>query len=280
MTAKGQPSSTAIYMALARALADREPGLAGFSDPVAIRLLPAWYVARLDQIAHHPRSLRSRLLKFMSQGLASVPLRTVAIDEALKRRPLPAQFAILGAGLDTRAWRLRELFQCTVFEIDLPLTQQYKRDRVASIPLAVREIRFVPIDFERESLTAILDTAGHDPAIPTTWLWEGVIPYLSQNSIRATLKTIAERSARGSRLLAQYSTPNTLRTLLGILPWLMGEPFRSLFSQEQMDELLSQFGFSVVSDESAADWAKKYTGDNRRVSRFLASERLAISERK
>ena len=90
--------------------------------------------------------------------------RTVAIDAEL-RNPVAPQVVILGAGLDGRAWRMRELATSLVFEVDHPDTQQQKLQRVASLAREARDIRFVPVDFGR-GLAPALEAAGHDPRLP------------------------------------------------------------------------------------------------------------------
>src|SRR5207245_167359 len=127
-------------------------------------------------------------------------VRTVAIDEEVRAAAAP-QVVILGAGFDGRAWRMPELAGTVVFEVDHPDTQRDKVARAAALPRLAREIRFVPVDFTRESLEEKLAAAGHDPARPTTWLWEGVVMYLTRPEIQATLAVVARRSTPGSRLV-------------------------------------------------------------------------------
>ena len=130
--------------------------------------------------------------------------RTIAIDEARARRAASPQVVILGAGLDGRAWRMPELRDVTVFEVDHPDSQREKQARAAALPRIAREVRFVPVDFTHDRLDDALAAAGHDPARPTTWIWEGVVMYLERADIEATLRVIQRRSAPGSHLVVLY----------------------------------------------------------------------------
>ncbi len=137
-----------------------------------------------------------------------IALRTAAIDTAVRDAIAAGatQLVILGAGYDGRAWRMPELAGVKVFEVDHPATQGDKRARVAELPPATGIVSFVSIDFERESLDAVLDRAGHDRSSPTCWIWEGVVMYLTRDAMRATLAGIAGRSAPGSTLIVNYHT--------------------------------------------------------------------------
>lgn len=279
----GEPSSTAIFVALGRAAADRQRKVARFSDPIAIRLLPERYVRALDRIARDepPSSWRERRLRWLVRRLVRwAPLRTLAIDDALRGALGTAtQVVILGAGLDARAWRMTELADRVVWEVDHPATQAYKRERVAPLRPAAREVRFVPVDFERESFAEKLAAAGHDAARPTAWIWEGVVIYLDAAVVEATARLVASRSAPGSRLAVTYATPSLARALMGRYMARFGEPWRSTFTPRRFAELLARAGFSVVADDGAADWARRYAGDGARVARIVTTQRLAVAER-
>ena len=203
---------------MGRAIAHGRTAAPKFSDPTALTLLPPEARAEVERFraAPAPRGLRARVRHGYLQGLESMMVgRTVAIDEAIRARTPVTQVVILGAGLDGRAWRLPELSGAVVFEVDHPDTQQEKRARSGSLPSAAREIRFVPVDFTRDSLDVALTHAGHDVTAPTTWVWEGVIPYLTQAEVEATLDVVGRRSATGSRLVATYQRRSLSRVLVG-----------------------------------------------------------------
>lgn len=250
----GTESQTAVMVAAARAAAHGRTAVAAFADPTALTLLPADARQRVEQHLGGvpPRGLRERVQRsLLEKRIEMMVPRTVAIDMAIRAAASP-QLVSLGAGLDGRAWRMPELADTIVFEVDHPDSQRRKRERAASLKLAARDLRFVPVDFTRDRLEDALAAAGHDPARPTTWLWEGVVMYLERADIEATLRVVQARSAPGTHLVILYTSPSLIRKAAGLVLGLIGEPFRSAFSAEQMRTLLAGFGFSVVHDDDLA----------------------------
>jgi methyltransferase (TIGR00027 family) len=254
---EGRPSFTAAAVAAAR-------GIAGV-DPVAIALVDG-ALAALGLVDH-------------------VEMRTLAIDAALSDAVAAGvrQLVVLGAGLDARAWRLPDLAGVLVFEVDHPATQNFKRARVGGRAPLARQVRFVPVDFQRDALGESLANAGHDAGTPTAWLWEGVVPYLPRPAVRATLQDIGDRSAPQSRLMATYATPQA--TALG--PTfvravrasfrVMGEPLVGLIATDSLHGELERVGFRVVDDASARDWADRHGAGRHRL--MLVDERLVVAVR-
>ena len=207
-----------------------------------------------------PSGVAARVEYEMVKASAEVVVpRTVAIDQAVRAWASP-QVGILGAGLDGRAWRLTELAAATVYEIDHPASQQDKRDRSADLTPVAGTLRWVPVDLSRDRLDDALDAAGHDTGTPTTWVWEGVVPYLAKAEVSSTVAVIAERSAAGSFLVVNYQTP-AVSDVLGRLfaramfaaacqpsPW-RSEPRRSSWTPDAMRDLLARHGLTVDSDE-------------------------------
>jgi methyltransferase (TIGR00027 family) len=246
-------------VAAARAAAHGRSAVAAFSDPTALSLLPADARRRVEQHLDGvpPKGFRERLQRGLLEGRMKMMVpRTVAIDEAI-RAAAARQLVILGAGLDGRAWRMPELADTVVFEVDHPDSQRRKRERAAALKPAARELRFVPVDFTRDSLEAALAAAGHDPAQPTTWLWEGVVMYLERADIEATLRVVQARSAPGSQLAILYISPSLVRKAAGLVLGLIGEPFHSTFSAAQMRTPLAGFVFSVQQDDELSTLARR-----------------------
>lgn len=263
----GMESQTAVMVAAARAAAHGRTAVAAFADPTALTLLPADARRRVEQHREGapPRGLRERVQRALLDGRVKMMVpRTVALDAAIRDAASP-QLVILGAGLDGRAWRMPELADTIVFEVDHPDSQRRKRERAASLKLAARDLRFVPVDFTRDRLEDALVAAGHDPARPTTWLWEGVVMYLERADIEATLRVVEARSAPGSHLVVLYTSPSLIRTAAGLVLGLVGEPFHSAFSAEQMRTLLAGFRFSVVHDDDLACIAARLATDAARL---------------
>ncbi|MFF9705858.1 class I SAM-dependent methyltransferase [Streptomyces griseofuscus] len=284
-------SRTAVLVCQGRAVADGRSAVGRFADPVAVRLLRAEERTRVDEVraGTPPQGWQARTAYESVRACAEVVgPRTVAIDEALRARPT-GQLVILGAGLDTRAWRLPELAGTDVWEVDHPASQRDKRARLGEAepePVAVaRSVRFTPVDFAVDDLGAALDAAGHDPAAPTTWLWEGVVPYLTRDQIRATLTDLTARTAPGSTLVVNYQTPSPKATVGRLLARLLGnsatagEPWLSLWKPEQMAALLTEYGLHITSDDGLLTLARSF-GIPVRSRTSLDSGRVAVAERR
>lgn len=111
---------------------------------------------------------------------------------------------VLGAGLDTRAYRLARGSDVPVFEVDLPINVARKRNIVARVLGAPPPtVRSVPIDFERDDLLAVLESHGYRRDARTFFVWEGVTQYLTEDAVRATFDSLA-RAVAGSRLDFTY----------------------------------------------------------------------------
>ena len=264
---------------MGRAAAHDAPASPRFSDPTALALLPDDARARVERFRSGaaPRGIRERVARaYLGRQSRIMVARTIAIDEAVRAAASP-QVVILGAGLDGRAWRMPELADVTVFEVDHPDSQRDKRARVAALTRTAREVRFVPVDFGRDRTGDALAAAGHDPARPTTWIWEGVVMYLTRDVMHATLAGIAGRSAPGSTLIVNYHTVHR-RLFARLMFRLIGEPQISAWSPEEMAADLRSVGFVVREDSGMADWNNRFAQGKAKVERG-SYMRIAIARR-
>ncbi len=172
-----------------------------------------------------------------------------------------------------------ELRDVTVFEVDHPDSQRVKRARVAALAQVARDVRFVPVDFTRDSLDDALAAAGHDATRPTTWIWEGVVMYLELADIDATLSVIARRSAPRSRLVVMYFRPALMSWFVGFIVRRAGEPFRSAFTPDQMSALLRKHGFTVTRDENLPAIAGRLSAELARATRPMKHMQIATADR-
>ena len=118
------------------------------------------------------------------------------------------QFVILGAGLDTFAWR-NPWPRLVVFEVDHPATQAWKRAQLAAAGMdAPPSLRFVPIDFERQSLLATLQNAGFRQGDPALLSWLGVTMYLERERVLETLSVIGRGTCSGTKVIFDYARPS------------------------------------------------------------------------
>ena len=267
---KARPSRTAQFVAHGRALADA--GLShvpDFHDPTARVFLSEKGKRSLAKTEHAAREGKRGIRLEMARVMADlIALRTAAIDTAVRDAIAggATQLIILGAGYDGRAWRMPELARVKVFEVDHPATQGDKRTHLAELPPAAGIVSFVSIDFERESLGAVLDRAGHDRSSPTCWIWEGVVMYLTRDAMRATLAGIADRSASGSTLIVNYHTIHR-RFFARLMFRLIGEPQISAWTPDEMAADLRAVGFVVREDSGMADWNARFAQGQAKVER-------------
>jgi methyltransferase (TIGR00027 family) len=253
-------SYTAVLVCQARAAADGRIATQRFADPVAMALLTEQESAVVRQVRDEAPPQGSARLNYERVRGASVVLvpRTVAIDDAVRAAGVP-QLVVVGAGLDTRAWRMPELSTVDVFEVDHPATQRDKRGRLGDRQPLARSVRFVPVDFRRDELGAALESAGHRRDLPTMWLWEGVVVYLRPGEVSATLAALAARSTPGSRLVVNYQAPSlkaaagrllvrALHRAVGQRSSFASEPWLSTWTPRRMAALLARYGFTVERD--------------------------------
>jgi methyltransferase (TIGR00027 family) len=221
--------------------------------------------------------------------LDAIPLRVSAIDAQLEAAVAAGctQVVILGAGLDTRALRMPALVSVDVFEVDHPATQAYKQRKTSNLRPLSRSLHFVPVDFERSSLTERLVKAGFRSTQPTVWIWEGVVMYLTDHALRRTLEQIAAACTAESVLLTTYHVPpsapaNGEMHVRRLMLSLWREPQIGLRTSESMHEAVRNVGFLVASDTRPAEWARTLgarppTGHTADVSRLLVAKRPPLA---
>lgn len=181
------------------------------------------------------------------------------------------QYVILGAGMDTFAFRRLDLCeQLQVFEVDHPQTQAFKRRRLAEAGFEPpRALHFVPADFEQEGLTTALKRSSYDPQALTFFGWMGVTYYLAPESVFATWRDIAHSAPRGSSVVFDYldtgffSPENPHQSVRAVLDSVrrIGEPMRTGFDPPGLAEGLTRLGFRLQEDLSAADIEARYFRD-------------------
>ncbi|MBO0870573.1 MAG: SAM-dependent methyltransferase [Micromonosporaceae bacterium] len=262
-------SYTAVLICQARAAAHGRIATQRFCDPVAMALLTEQESAVVRRVRDEnaPEAAARMDYERVRGGSVVIVPRTVAIDDAVRAAAAP-QLVVVGAGLDTRAWRMPELSTVDVFEVDHPATQQDKRARLGDRRPLARSVRFVPVDFTRDELGPALEQAGHRADRPTMWLWEGVVVYLRRAEVATTLAAMAQRSAAGSRLVVNYQAPSARafagRLLVRALHRVMGEPsswarepWRSTWTPGRMARLLARHGFAVERDADLYEIAEQ-----------------------
>jgi methyltransferase (TIGR00027 family) len=257
-----RPSLTAYGAALHRAAHQIVDAPPVFADPLALRIVG-------PQAAEDLRAGRDRHTQVAASRMrAFLAVRSRYAEDCFAEAAAEGvgQYVVLGAGLDTFAYRTgrRDL---RIFEVDHPATQGWKRERLADAGIAIPEtLTYAPVDFERETLHEGLKRAGLDFGKPAFFAWLGVVPYLSREAIAATLGFVAHDTTPGSEILFDYAEPmqhrNTaqMKALAELAKRVadIGEPLRSFFLPDELQRDLRAFGFSFVEDADAAALNARY----------------------
>lgn len=249
-----RPSATALRVALARAAHQTVDGLPRvLDDPIAVRIIGNDEAQRMHASSARSRSIFGRRMRAFVLARSRVAEDELANAWARGVR----QYVVLGAGLDTYAFRNAGASQqLRVFEVDHPATQAWKRRLLVQAGIAVpSSVSFVAVDFERQSWREALLQAGLRPDLPTHFSWLGVSMYLTPQDVCATVADIASMPA-GTSLVFDYLIPPSqlgpgLRIVLGVLSAvvsLAGEPLKSHFAPDEIRQRLAQAGFSDVED--------------------------------
>lgn len=204
-------SRTSVYVAAGRAIGAREPDPSVRNpDSVVERLLGDVSAFDIDHPAIHalPLAYEEAMQDVeVANIVRAMMVRTRFIDDALARAVAAGvtQVAILGAGFDTHAYRCPELLAGTrVFEIDRPVMQAFKKQRVNEVLGAPPgNLTYVAIDFKNEEMTDVLPRHGYDLAQPTFFILEGVTMYLPEAAVRQTLQFVAAHPT-GSTVVFDY----------------------------------------------------------------------------
>jgi methyltransferase (TIGR00027 family) len=241
----GVASKTALRVAIRRAahqVIDRPRVL---EDPIARRLIGREYERDMERAMHYVArdfrlymSVRSR---YAEDRLAQQVANGVE------------QYVILGAGLDTFAYR-SPYPRLRVFEVDFPATQEWKHELLAAAGIEIPEnLTFIPLDLEHKSLAESLDEARFNSAEPAFFGWLGVVPYLTLEAFRATLATIGQMPA-GTAISFDYAfPPETLSAqrrrvfeMLSKRVAAAGEPLQLFFTPQELEREVRAAGFSRI----------------------------------
>ncbi len=250
---RDRPSRTAYRVALSRAAHQMLDQPRVFEDPVAAAVVGS---AGVEEIRAHPWRFHSRFARYLR---AFVVARSRVAEQALAAAVARGvgQYVVLGAGLDTFAYRNPyAAAQLRVFEVDHPATQAWKREQLRSAGIAVpATLTFVPVDFESDSLGERLRAAGMHAAEPSLFSWLGVSMYLTREAVTATLGYIASLP-RGSGVVFDYAVPPASLSLVrrlvvrGVMQAVAaaGEPWRTFFDPAALAAELTALGFVELEE--------------------------------
>lgn len=245
----------------AHQLLDDDPKI--FVDPLAVGLIPEASAEAIFADAALMRSGPYELLRsvFVLRARYAEDCLADAIRDDI------GQYVILGAGLDTFAYRQpAHARHLEIFEIDHPATQAWKRSHLASRGITPPgNLRYVGVDFERDSLGQCLAASGFNPRCPTFFSWLGVVQFLSAPAIEATLRFVAGLP-RGSAITLSFAVPRDILDgeHLELAEYSIescasrGEPWLSLYRPGDLRALARQAGFSESEHLDTAVAAGRY----------------------
>ncbi len=285
------PSFTAETMALQRSFESHRPkGRRLFCDPYADAFLrPS---LRALAIASGIPGLR-RIAVGLYDAIGgpgprpSAIVRTKVIDDAVTAAATDAaQCVLLGAGYDTRAYRLGALARREVFEVDHPATQAAKRAVVDRIGLDSGHVTYVPVDFEHDKLADALLAARFDPVARSTFVWEGVTNYLTRDAVDTTLAVIHDLARGGGVLIVTYVDaralahsspfPEARRWVRAVAR--AGEPWTFGLDPDDASTYFSERGFRLIRDVSTLDAGRAWMMAQGRSELGSGLYRIAIIE--
>ena len=262
-----------------------------FEDPFALKLLPfSWQV--LFRLVYLP-GLRGVVLSLrerrMPGSLGAILCRTRYIDDVLKRSLEEGleQVVILGAGFDSRAYRIPGMDRVQVFEIDLPGTRKLKENRLESVLGAVpKNVTLIGMDFDQQDLDDILAAAGFQKGKRTLFIWEGVTQYLTAEAVSNTLEFVSDVSGAESGIVFTYvregiidgtDRPEWFGPFLSFASR-VGSAMIFGLDQAELEQYLFDRGLKLLADVGATEYKDLYLKPLGRELNVFDGERVAFAK--
>jgi methyltransferase (TIGR00027 family) len=276
-----RPSRTAEHNALFRAIECSRPlQVRIVNDPMARTFLG--FPFRLAALFSHSSVCRAPLCRYIDHrwpgSRTSLIARTRLIDDYLTCALASGvrQVVLLGAGFDSRAYRTEDACRARFFEVDHPNTSAIKQALVLrSLGTLPEHVKFVSVDFQRESVRNALGEAGFDGLDRSLFIWEGVSNYLTEESVRSTLAFISSL-IQGTQLIFTYVDEAVIRNPSASIggrevqrtiakleePWTFGiRPAHAV-------EFFRESGLCLDNDLSAPEYRRLYYGDRPRIQGY------------
>lgn len=282
--AKQDARRSALGTAICRLIEQYQPEeIRLFDDPV-VKELVGGPIKFLMQFAGM-RNLTVQQTDAVAKGIYGAQVcRTRFIDHAVQTAISQGieQLVILGAGYDTRAYRLPQIKNIKVFEVDLSPVQEDKKKKLEKyLGLLPDYVTFIPIDFDTQTLEAVFFGSAFNPGKPAIFIWEGVTQYIMEEAVRQTLAFIG-KSAPGTIIVLTYILKSVIErrshipdanhlmdVLANQLPWIFGiEP-------SGIQDFLKPYHLNLVMDVGNADYQEKYLKPVERNLVVFEGERIA-----
>jgi len=255
----GKSSRTALAAARYRAVHQVLDGGSLLSDPLAMKIIGENPEDIIQEAMKLPNKQRMRIFVAARSRLAED-----ALAQAVKHGV--HQLVVLGAGLDTYAYRSPFGDCLHIFEVDHPATQAWKRQRLLEAGISLPSwLTFAPVDFEHETLSRCLHSAGFDAEQPAFFSWLGVVPYLTETAIWSTLEYIASLP-NGAHVVFDYSNSPSTYSVGTRMAYnrrarraaMLGEAFVTHFDTERLHEKLKDMGYVYIEDCGPQGIAKRF----------------------
>ena len=276
----GEPSRTARSTALQRAAHQLLETPRVFDDPVALRIFGAQGVRWLGQNLERYRTPSARAMR------AFLVMRSRYAEDqlALAVARGVTQYVVLGAGLDTFAYRNPHR-RLRVFEVDHPSTQAWKRDRLKAQAIGIpSSLTFAPVDFETQTLADGLKAARFRADRPAFFSWLGVTIYLSKEAVAGTLRAIA--AVKGSQLVFDFAPPSDAigererasRERSAARVAKAGEPWINYYDPGSLAQEMRAAGYSTARYFGSEDMNQRYFRNRSDGFRLYGSGRMMTAQ--
>jgi len=257
---QGKPSRTAHRVALRRAVHQLFDHPKVFDDPVALKIIGRDAEAKLQTASGSgPKSMRYLRAFLVARSRFAEDHLAQAVARGVK------QYVVLGAGLDTFAYR-NPFETLRVFEVDYPATQEWKRGQLEAASIAIpATLTFAPVDFEKDTLADGLRRAGFIANEPAFFSWLGVTPYLAEETVLSTLRWIASSCSQNG-VAFDYAVPRSSLSFFNRMVFdalaarvaRAGEPFIGFFDSKALALHLRGMGFTYIEDIGSEEINARY----------------------
>jgi methyltransferase (TIGR00027 family) len=287
------PSKMAELIALHRVAESALPeGQRICYDPYAVHFVDPEVIEFARKNPEKTKAMREHYERLFPGLGNSIRARVRYFDDFVKAAigKCLEQLVILGAGYDTRAYRIEGMNKIRVFEVDHPVTQGIKIDKIKKIFGSLPEhVVYVPIDFESEDLGQRLLEKGYDKSKRTLFVMEGLIMYIPPEAVDETLSFTVNNSAKGSEVLFDYFLQSVVDGTCELeagknmrdFAAQQGEPFLFGIKEGEVEAFLAERGFSKVGNMTSEDYKKAYfhgINESRSVCNLLAFAHAVIDK--
>jgi methyltransferase (TIGR00027 family) len=269
-TKRKEPSKMAELIALHRVVESALPeGERICYDPYAVRFVNPEIFEFARKNPEKAKALREHYERLFPGLGNSIRARVRYFDDFVKTSINEGleQLVILGAGYDTRAYRIEGLDKIMVFEVDHPDTQCVKIEKIKKIFGHLPDhVVYVPVDFESEDLGQMLLENGYNKFQKTLFVMEGLVMYIPPKAVDETLLFIVKNSGKGSSIIFDYYHQSTvdgtseLEAAKNIRNFVLsqGEPLQFGIEEEAVEAFLTERGFSRIQNVTSEDYKEAY----------------------